>query len=99
MVRWHGYKPAEVRAMLLTDFWMLDGFLARHPPLDISIAAYLGVHSQRKGRMTPKEAARVNAKALAQLPARRNAQPLPARLRTPEHLALLEKMKAEWQTT
>ncbi len=52
--------------MLLTDFWMLDAFLAVYPPADVLVAAYLGYKSPEiKGnRPSLREAARMNSEAL-----------------------------------
>ena len=98
MARYFGMRPAEVRAMWMTDFFMLDGFLERHPPVDLIAAAYFGVKPKehRRGRMSMKEAAKVNAKGLSVMPPRNLAQ-LPERLQRPEVAALIEKMKADWK--
>jgi hypothetical protein len=106
MARWYGMNPNETRAMLLTDFWMLDGFLLRHPPVDLLAAAYMGVKPPEKrgakGKPAMREIARQNAEALRTMPPRKHVRTLdqmPAFLRTPEKLAAIEKMRAEWQTT
>lgn len=97
MARYYGMRLAEVRAMLWTDFFMLDGFLERHPPIDLIAAAYFGVKpKQRRGKMSIKEAAKVNAEGLSVIPPR-NLAALPARLQRPEIAALIEKMRADWQ--
>ena len=108
MARWYGMKLAEIRAMTLIDFWMLDGFLARHPPVDLiaaSAAAHFGLQRQKQsGTAAPERpsmhtAARANREGLAQMPPRRKVKSLdqmPAFLRTPEKLAEIERMKAKW---
>lgn len=95
MARYYGMRLAEVRAMLWTDFFMLDGFLERHPPIDLIAAAYFGVKPKR-GKMSIKEAAKVNARGLSVMPPRKLAV-LPERLQRPEIAALIEKMRADWQ--
>jgi hypothetical protein len=104
MARWHGYTMDQTRKMLLTDFWLLDRFLLRHPPADLIVAAYLGIKTpsrsgSRRGIGSMRDAAKINAKALGQLPQRKKPGELPARLRNPETLAIMERMKAEWATT
>lgn len=91
--------------MLLTDFQHLDGFLADHPPLDILAAAWLGVKpagAQKKPSI--REAGRMNSEALAQahVPAPKRLKQLadmPAFLRTPEQLKMIESMRAQWKNS
>jgi hypothetical protein len=86
--------------MLLTDVWMLDEFFAQHPPVDLLVAAYLGFKSPgRDGKVSTQQARRANSEVLAALPPRKNVRKLadmPAFLRTPDHLAMIEKMKADF---
>lgn len=89
--------------MLLTDFWMLDGFMASYPPADILVAAYLGYKSPaaRKGKVATSDAAKMNAKALSEMPARKRVKTLdqmPAFLRTPGKLKMIEEAKAAWRS-
>lgn len=90
--------------MLLTDFWMLDAFLAVYPPADVLVAAYLGYKSpETKGkRPSFREAARMNSEALSKMPVRKNIKKLaqmPAFLRTPEQLKMIADMEREWRTS
>ena len=92
--------------MLLTDFWMLDGFMAAHPPADILIAAYLGYKAPawdgKRRKVSVREAARMNSEALAKMPPRRNVKQLaqmPAFLRTPEQLKMIDDMRKEWKNS
>ena len=92
--------------MLLTDFWMLDGFMAAHPPADILIAAYLGYKAPawdgKRRKVSVREAARMNSEALSKMPPRRNVKQLaqmPAFLRTPEQLKMIEDMRKEWKNS
>jgi hypothetical protein len=87
--------------MLLTDVWMIDSFNVQYPPADLFIAGYFKYSpSISRKPMTLREAAKVNATSLAKLPERKNAAPpLPDRLRTPEMLALLAKMQADYAAT
>ena len=102
MARWYGYSLATTRELLITEFFMLDGFLARHPPLDLLEAARLGFKSpDASPALTNRQAIRANTKALAQLPPRKRAKTiksLPAYVNTPEHQALIAEVKAQWQT-
>jgi hypothetical protein len=89
--------------MPLTDFWMLDAFMAEHPPADILVAAYLGYRAPgrdgKRGRPSMREAARMNSEALAKMPPRRNVRKLadmPAFLRTPEQLKMIEDVRQAW---
>lgn len=101
MARWYGYTLEKTRGLLLTEFWMLDAFLARYPPVDLLVAAYLGF--KRPGADSAKslsEAKRMNTEALKSMPPRRNVRTLaqmPAFLRTPDQLKWIEGLKAEWQ--
>ena len=102
MARWFGFSLAEIRAMSLEDFHRLDGFLKRFPPADILVAAYLGYKdpTEKKGKATPREALKMNTEALAQMPPRRNVKTLaqmPAAVRTPEMLKVIEEMRAQCQ--
>ena len=106
MARWFGYTLSEIDALLLTDVWMLDRFLARHPPVDMLVASYLGYKQPgEKGKLRKPnrhEAARANAEALAAMPPRRNVKTLaqmPEFLRTPEKMKMLEETRRQWQTT
>lgn len=89
--------------MLLTDVWMLDAFLARHPPVDLLAAAYMNwkpLHSSQT-EVSRRDARKANSEALASLPPRRKTKTLaqmPAFLRSPDQLAMIEKVQAEWQT-
>ncbi len=99
MGRYFGMRPAEVRDLLMTDFFMLDGFLLRHPPVDLLVAAYLGVKPQGRAerRADPTVMAKLNAEALEAMPARRRIKmidQMPAFLRTPEKLQRIEEMRA-----
>jgi hypothetical protein len=89
--------------MLITDFWMLDGFIERHPPVDVLIAAHLGYKSaaQRK-KPSAREAARMNSEALAAMPPRRNVRSIlqmPAAARTPEMLQVIANMREQWKNS
>ena len=91
--------------MLLTDFWMLDGFMAAHPPADILIAAYLGYKAPawdgKRRKVSVREAARMNSEALSKMPPRRNVRKLadmPAFLRTPDQMKMIADMEREWRT-
>ena len=89
--------------MLLTDFLHLEGYLADHPPLDILAAAWLGIKPKDSGKKpTIREAARMNSEVLAQLPAQRRVKQLadmPAFLRTPEQLAMIDSVRAQWKNS
>jgi hypothetical protein len=92
--------------MPITDFWMLDGFMASFPPADILVAAYLGYKPQKqRGRgqkPSMRDAAKMNSEALAKMPVRRNVKTLadmPAFLRTPDQLKLIEEMQREWKSS
>lgn len=90
--------------MLLPDVWAMDSFFAKHPPVDLLVAAYLGFKAPEKAdqkTVSARERARKNAQALMQMPPRKNVKNLsemPEFLRTPEKMAAIERMKAEWQT-
>ena len=104
MARWFGFSLAEIRAMSLEDFHRLDGFLTRHPPVDILVAAYLGYKdpSAGKKKVTSREAIKMNSEALAMMPPRQKSKMLaqmPAAVRTPEMLAVIEAMRAQCQTS
>lgn len=93
--------------MLLTDVWRLDGFLAQYPPVDLLFAAWIKYESPaaaRKDNVVPiRERGKRNAQALAALPPK--LQPnvarlpklaqMPAFLRTPESLAMIEQARAQ----
>ena len=92
--------------MPLSDFWRLDGFLAEYPPVDLLVAVYLGVKPTSQGvtgkKTSKRDAVRMNTEALAQMPVRKNVKTIdqmPAFLRTPEQLALIEGMKKEWSSS
>ena len=100
MARYFGMRPAEVRDMWMTDFFMLDGFLLRHPPVDLLVAAYLGAKPQQRPGQRPDPAliAKLNAEALDAMPARRRVKTLdqmPAFLRTPEKMKRIEELRAQ----
>jgi hypothetical protein len=85
---------------------MLDAFVVEYPPTDLLVAAYLGLKPKTKDGRAPKvsmrEAVRMNSQALAEMPARKNVRTLdqmPAFLRTPEQLAMIEGMKKEWKSS
>ena len=85
---------------------MLDGFLLRHPPVDLLVAAYLGVKPKtadgKAPKVTMRDAVRMNSEVLAEMPIRKNIKTLaqmPAFLRTPESLAMIEGMKKEWNNS
>ena len=106
LARWHGIPPAAARSVLLTDFWMLDGFLDQHPPADILVAAYLGYKPRKQrgkgAKPSIKEAAKLNSEALAKMPVRRNIKTLaqmPAFLRTPDQLKMIDDLRAEWKNS
>lgn len=90
--------------MLLTETWVLDAFLAEHPPVDLLAAAWMGYKAPvRSGQKAPgiRQLAKSNSEALAKLPPRRKVatvSQMPAFLRTPGQLAMIEGMKLEWQT-
>lgn len=103
MARWYGYSLKRTRKLLITEFFMLDGFLARHPPLDMLEAWKVGYKAPDLTGAKPsgKHKRRVNSEALAALPPRKKTKTLaqmPAFLRGPESLAMIEGLKAEWQT-
>ena len=90
--------------MLITDFWMLDAFMSVYPPADILVAAYLGYKSpEAKGkRPSFREAARMNSEALAKMPPRQKIRKLaemPAFLRTPDQLKMIEDLRREWTSS
>jgi hypothetical protein len=84
---------------------MLDGFIADYPPVDLLVAAYLGVKPKPKGpipKVSMREAVRMNSEALAKMPMRKNIKTIdqmPAFLRTPEQMAMIEGMKKEWSSS
>ncbi len=85
---------------------MLDEFVVRYPPVDLLVAAYLGVKPKTKGgkaaKPTMREAARMNSEALSNMPVRksiRTIDQMPAFLRTPEQLAMIEGVKKEWKSS
>lgn len=84
---------------------MLDGFIAEHPPTDLLVAAYLGFKPKDKGdrrKVSMREAVRMNTSTLSKMPMRRNVKTLaqmPAFLRTPEQMAMIEEMKRQCQTS
>jgi hypothetical protein len=88
--------------MTFDDFWMLDGFFAQHPPVDLLVAAYLGYKAPVKGAKSLREAGRVNSEALNSpmmslaIPKGRTKSlaQMPDWVRSPEKMALIEKMKA-----
>jgi hypothetical protein len=105
-VHWHHIPLDRVRSVLLTDFWLLDRFILNHPPIDVLMAARYGYRAPASEddphpRPSPREAARMNSEALAQLPMRKKIKKLaemPAFLRTPDQLKMVEEMKKRWQT-
>ena len=107
LVHWHHIPLDRVRAVLLTDFWLLDRFILNHPPIDVLLAAHLGYKSpasedEPRSRPSVREAARMNSEALAQLPVRKKIKKLaemPAFLRTPDQLKMIEDMRKQWQTS
>lgn len=85
---------------------MLDAFAVDYPPADLLIAAYLGhkpkSHDGKPSKVAKRDAVRMNSEALSQLPVRKNIRTLdqmPAFLRTPEQLAMIEGMKKEWKSS
>lgn len=84
---------------------MLDEFLVQHPPADWLIASYLGYKAPNSSGAAPRnirEAARANSSMLGELRAQgvkaghtRTLAQMPAYVRNPEKLALIERMKAE----
>lgn len=104
MARWYGYSLEKTRGLLLTEFWMLDAFLARHPPVDLLAAAWLGFKApgETVGAKNIVDAKRMNSEVLNSLPPRRNVKTLaqmPAFLRTPDQLKWIEGLKKQWQTS
>lgn len=100
LARWFHYTLPEIDAMTLSDYWMLNRFLTKHPPVDLLVAGYLGY--QEPGKPTKRAAARGNAAALAEMPKHVRAAKLPAmpaHLQTPDMLKLMQEVKAEWQTS
>lgn len=90
--------------MLLTDFWLLDGFLAVYPPADVLLAARWGYKppEQDGKKLSLREAARMNSEALSKMPVRKNIRTLsqmPAFLRTPDQLKMIADMEKEWRTS
>ena len=87
--------------MLLTDVWMLDGFLVRHPPVDLLVAGWMGHKSvAANGKPDRRSAIKTNTEAFAALPPRkkvRTIDQMPAFLRTPEQLKMIAGAKAEWE--
>ena len=108
MIRWFGYTLRQVDEMLLIDVWMLDGFIARCPPLDLLVAWHLGYRQPdrqtekgKPAKIDRREIAKHNAKELAKLPPRRGLRTLdqmPDFLRTPEKMKMLEETRRQWQT-
>ena len=91
--------------MLLTDVWRLDSFLVRHPPVDMLVAGWMKYEppAERGSNVVDiREAAKHNRQAMASLPVQ--LQPrvgklptldkMPAFLRAPEHLAMIERVRA-----
>ena len=84
--------------------WELEEFLVEHPPADWLIAAYLGYKAPGSKVRNIREAAQANSSVLGDMGKsgvklqRKNLLQMPAYLRSPEKLAMIEKMKAEWQT-
>jgi hypothetical protein len=103
MGRWFGYTLAETRAMTLEEVHMLDGFLLRHPPVDVLVAAYLGYKEPGKAdaKVTRREALKMNSEALDAMPPRRHVKTLaqkPAFVRTPDFLKLVDDLRLSCQT-
>jgi hypothetical protein len=93
--------------MLLTDVWLLQGFLGQHPPVDLLFAAFIGWKTEPTAPTAGslKEARKANSQALATLPPRkgkaktRTLEQMPAFLRTPDQLKMVEEMRQKWQTS
>jgi hypothetical protein len=77
--------------MLFTDFWLLEEFCAQHPPSDLLVASYLGYKTP--GKQVAHRARKDNAEAIKAIPMR--VQQMPAFLKTPEMMQLIEQMKNE----
>lgn len=52
--------------MYLKDFWLMERFYARYPPVDILVAAYVGYEAQgaKEEKKSVRQAARSNSAAL-----------------------------------
>lgn len=75
---------------------MLNEFTVDYPPADLLIAAYMGIkpRGQQAGR---QQAMKDNAAALKSVPLPRGSktiEQMPEFIRTPEMMALIQKMKA-----
>lgn len=87
---------------------MLYDNLVEEPPADWLLASYLGYKPPGKAGAAPRnvrEAARHNSSMLGEIHAQgvktgraRTLAQMPAYLRTPEKMAMVEKMRSEWQT-
>ena len=105
MGRWFGLRPWEVGDLLLTDVWRYERFMASHPPVDLLYAAKMNYNAPEKKDKPKsiKEAARSNRAALAQagipLPDPKRLPKLPANMRSPELLGIIDEMRAQCQTT
>lgn len=78
--------------------------LVQEPPADWLIAWYLGYKAPGTKARNIREAAQTNSAVLGDMGKqgiklqRKNLLQMPSYLRSPEKLAMIEKMKAEWQT-
>lgn len=88
--------------MLLTDVWRYERFMVQHPPIDILYAIRHGFKAPEKDKpKSLKEAARANRAAMSALPARMQLNPsrlpkLPAHLKSPELLGIIDEMREAW---
>lgn len=86
--------------MLLTEVWRYERFMVQHPPLDILYAIRHGFKApdSRDRPRSIQEAARANRAAMSNLPPRLQLNPerlpkLPAHLKTPELLSIIDEMR------
>lgn len=83
---------------------MLYEDLVQHPPADWLIASYLGYKSPGTRARNIREAAKANSSMLGDIRAQgvklqqKTLAQMPAYLQTPDTLAMIEKMRSEWQT-
>jgi hypothetical protein len=89
----------DIDELLMSDWAMLNDSFIQQPPVDLLVAWYLNYKSPVRDGRNLREAGRLNADALREMPmlARKTQSfdQMPSFLKTPEKMALIAKMKAE----
>jgi hypothetical protein len=82
----------SARDVLMPDYWRMERFLMRHPPVDLLVASYLGYKPPRniEGRPDLRHVSRANSEAMRGVPLR--VSPTPKNL-TPEMQKIIDDMK------